>query len=61
MPDIRKILEKQLEALQDASMNTEVAAECTYAMLTIVDVLYPEGIPESDKVGSVENVKQKSP
>lgn len=59
MPDIRKMLEKQMEALQDASMNTEVAAECTHAMLSIIDVLYPEGIPEADKVGSVGNVKAK--
>ena len=48
MPDIRKMLEKQLEILQDASMNTEVAAECSYAMIEIIDVLYPEGIPEAN-------------
>lgn len=46
MPDIRKMLEKQLENLQDASMNPEATADCTYAMLAIVDVLYPNGIPE---------------
>ena len=54
MPDIRKMLEKQLENLQDASMNMEVTADCTYAMLAIVDVLYPDGIPEAEKVDNVK-------
>ena len=54
MLDIRKMLEKQLENLQDASMNTEATADCTYAMLAIVDVLYPNGIPEAEKVDNVK-------
>lgn len=53
MPDIRKMLEEQLVKLQDASMNMEATADCTYAMLAIVDVLYPDGIPGAEKVGKV--------
>lgn len=48
MPDIRKILEEQIETLRDASRFSEHAAECTSAMLDIVYVLYPEGIPEKE-------------
>jgi len=47
MLDIRKMLEEQLVKLQDTSMNPEATADCTYAMLAIVDVLYPNGIPET--------------
>lgn len=54
MSDIRKMLEEQLKNLQDASMNPEVTADCTYAMLAIVDVLYPNGIPEVEKVDNVK-------
>ncbi len=48
MPDIRKMLEEQFKNLQDASMDPEAASDCTYAMLAIVDVLYPDGIPEAE-------------
>lgn len=50
MPDIRKMLERQLEILQHHSeMRSEgnAPSENTFAMLEIVDVLYPEGIPEA--------------
>lgn len=58
MLDIRKMLEEQLVKLQDASMNPEATADCTYAMLAIVDVLYPEGIPEAESTSRlVANIK----
>ena len=59
MQDIRKMLEKQLEILQDASMNTEVAAECSYAMIEIIDVLYPDGIHKEKECGEIENITGK--
>lgn len=51
--DIRKMLEKQLEILQTNSempMEGTAPAENTFAMLEIIDVLYPEGIPERAEV-----------
>lgn len=56
MLDIRKMLEEQLVKLQDASMNPEATADCTYAMLAIVDVLYPEGVPRADKVATISKL-----
>lgn len=49
MLDIRDLLEKQLERLHQQSnlVGVENTAEITFAMLAIVDVLYPNGIPET--------------
>lgn len=46
--DIRKILEDQLEALHEQSkvLQEHNPAELTHAMLAIVEVLYPDGVPE---------------
>ncbi|MBO1264364.1 hypothetical protein J3A84_04825 [Proteiniclasticum sp. SCR006] len=56
MPDIRKMLEKQLELLQEHSniAYENNPAELTYAMIEIIDVLYPEGIPEASVVGEMK-------
>lgn len=58
MPDIRKMLEKQLELLQDHSnvVYENNPAELTFAMLAIIDTLYPNGIPSENNEDPAHHV-----